>query len=170
MEKEQWKDILGYEGLYQVSNMGRVRSLDTTDSMGRLRKGRLLSLKPNSQGYSHPSLFKNGKQKKYYTHQLVAMMFLGHTPNGTDVVVDHIDGDKLNNKLSNLRLTTHRENISKGFRDKFNKKYTGIYYILSRDKWRAEIKLKGKSMCLGYFNTSNEAYIAYKAALSNINP
>lgn len=106
--EEQWKDIAGYEGLYQVSNLGRVRSLDREDSGGRKRKGRVLRA-GNVCGYPFVNLSKNGQQHVVRVHRLVAEAFLGPCPEGLSV--NHKDCDKANNRADNLEYITHSENI-----------------------------------------------------------
>lgn len=105
---EIWRDIPGYEGLYQVSNQGQVKSL-------RFNKERLLSNRStDSKGYRVVHLYNGQTSSVRSVHSLVALAFLGESPKGHDV--NHIDGDRLNNDLSNLEIITHRENILHGFR------------------------------------------------------
>lgn len=112
MEEEIWKDIPGYEGLYQVSSLGRVRSLDVVkeNKMGRYRrfKGRILSLMNTKRGYQRIKLCKNGKIKIYLVHRLVAQAFI---PNPEEKPqIDHIDTNPSNNRIDNLRWVTSKEN------------------------------------------------------------
>ena len=102
---EEWKDIPGYEGEYQVSNMGRIKSLH--DRYGNYRE-RLLKPIKNKGNYLRVNLFKNGKQKTCLIHRLVAMAFIPRIE-GKDFV-DHIDGDPGNNVYTNLRWCTIAEN------------------------------------------------------------
>lgn len=113
MEVEIWKDIQGYEGLYQVSNMGNVRSLDRVTlrikmgllpSRSRIRKQFLAR-----NGYSRVPLFKDRYQKKHTVHRLVAIAFLGDNP---EMFVNHIDFDRLNNRVENLEWVTAQENMN----------------------------------------------------------
>ena len=168
--KETWKDIPGYEGLYQVSDLGRVRSLDrdVKDSRwGRQRrKGRVLKPGQNEKGYLLVVLSKNGKTKSKKIHQLVAIAFMNHNPSGHKIVVDHIDNDNQNNKLSNLQLITSRENSSK---DKSgSSQYTGVSWEKQTKKWRAVIYLDGKSKKLGRFQSEYDAHLAYQNELEKI--
>lgn len=109
---EIWKDIKGYEGLYQVSDLGRVKSLDkkVTDSIGRekLYKGQLLNA-CTQKGRKRKLVFltHKGKRKTVFVHKLVMQAFVGE-PNGLEVC--HTDGDEGNNELSNLRYDTKSEN------------------------------------------------------------
>ena len=100
--KEIWRDCKGYEGLYQVSNMGRIWSLRTQ----RYLKGDL-----NSVGYLRVLLkAKNGKVKKEFVHRLVALAFIANPQNKTQV--NHKDANKLNNTADNLEWNTCKENIN----------------------------------------------------------
>jgi hypothetical protein len=106
---EEWRDIQGYEGYYQVSNWGRVKSLQRTAnsiSGGRTVRERILK-QSLCRGYLFVVLVKPGlKRKMYKIHRLVASNFL----DGRNEVVNHIDGDKLNNKLDNLEWCSQSSN------------------------------------------------------------
>ena len=110
---EQWKPVYGYEGIYEVSSHGRVRSVDrtVTYSDGRVRryKGKNLSATLSPGGYPCVSLYSQGKEKKRYVHSLVAEAFIGTRPKGMEVC--HNDGDPANNHLDNLRYDTHSDNM-----------------------------------------------------------
>ena len=110
---EVWRDIPGYEGLYQVSDLGRVRSLDriSVSSNNRVRelKGFVLKQTLNIHGRPYVTLSKDGKPRKYTTHRLVMLSFIGLRPEGYQIL--HADGDCLNNKLSNLSYDTQSENM-----------------------------------------------------------
>ena len=117
--EEIWKDIKGYEGLYQVSNLGNVRSLDhirkngKTDNHKCLTKGRLLKLAVQKEsGYLFCVLSKNGNTKGYRVHRLVAETFIPN-PNNYKCV-NHKDENKSNNKLENLEWCTHKYNNNYG--------------------------------------------------------
>jgi len=108
---EEWKDVVGYENIYMVSNMGRVKSIDRTvlGENGKIFnfKGRLI--KPSIEfGYERVTLSKNNKRKKYRVHRLVAIAFLGDY--GEEMLVNHIDENKRNNKLENIEWVTPKEN------------------------------------------------------------
>jgi len=158
---EIWKDIKGYEGMYQVSDSGRVRSLDRTDCEGNKRKGKMLK-QQNGTGHLSVGLSLNGKKKSKYIHQLVAVAFLNHTPCGYKLVVDHIDNNPLNNKLSNLQLITHRENVSKDTTSISG--YTGVTKN-KNDKFDARIIIDGKNYALGCFDSAEKASEAYSNSL-----
>lgn len=106
---EEWKDIAGFEGMYQVSNMGQVRSLDRLDSRGYKYKGR--TVKPStSKGYQYAHLCKLSKYTTISIHRLVALAFIPNPDNLPQV--NHIDGNKQNNHVSNLEWVTEKENIN----------------------------------------------------------
>jgi hypothetical protein len=102
---EIWKDIKGYEGLYQVSNLGNVRSLRYRNR----DEVRELFLKPHARGYLQVELHKNGKRKMFTVHRLVAMAFVdGYEENKQ---VNHIDEDKKNNVSTNLEWVSASQNV-----------------------------------------------------------
>ena len=112
-EKEVWRDIPNYEG-YQVSNLGRVKSLERIDALGRRVKEKILKPIITRNGYYLTGLYKNSVKKKYYVHRLVWIAFNGQIPEGYEV--NHINEVKADNRLSNLNLMTHKENMNYGSR------------------------------------------------------
>lgn len=106
-EDEIWRDVVGYEGIYQVSNLGRVRSVDRLDRKNRLVKGRLIKT-PKINGYPSFALHKDGKRITTAVHIQVAAAFIGPRPHGHQVA--HNDGNPGNPSLRNLRYATPREN------------------------------------------------------------
>ena len=114
--QEIWKDVKGYEGLYQVSNLGNVRSLNhhvMNNGIMQLRKGKILKPNINSWGYLGILLYKDGKSKRFQVHRLVAIAFIKNHLNKKEV--NHIDGNKLNNNASNLEWCTRSENMKHSF-------------------------------------------------------
>ena len=111
---ENWKPVVGYEGLYEVSDQGRVRSVDRITRDGRRWKGRVLSTSKVSSGYLHTVLSVDGKYDHVYVHRLVADAFVPN-PQGK-LEVNHKDGNKKNNVASNLEWVTHSENGLHSFR------------------------------------------------------
>ena len=101
---EEWKDIPAYQGKYQVSNLGNVKSLN----YNRTGKEKILKPVKGGDNYLHVYLCKNGKQKNIKIHRLVAEAFIPKT-DGKEFV-DHIDGDRQNNNVNNLRWCTQAEN------------------------------------------------------------
>lgn len=109
---EKWHPVIGYEGFYEVSNLGRVRSLDrnVTYRNGRNKdwRGQILKSSMTGSGYPGVELCRNGTGKTTLVHVLVAAAFIGPRPKGKHVA--HYDGDKSNPKLSNLRYASPTEN------------------------------------------------------------
>lgn len=114
--KEIWKDIKGYEGLYQVSNLGNVRSVDRVvnykDGRKRLWKGRILKPKKDRYGYLLCDLCKKSKVKTITIHRLVAETFLPNPNNLPEI--NHKDENKDNNCVSNLEFCSHLYNMRFG--------------------------------------------------------
>ena len=142
------KDIIGYEGLYAVDEDGNVWSKNYR------KTGRTQKLKPSlsSNGYSMVILSKGGKKKGKTVHRLVAQAFLPDFCEELDV--DHIDIDKTNNCLSNLRMVTTQQNA-------FNTKAKGYHWSKTTQKWLAQICKDGKLHHLGYFLKEEDAHQAY---------
>ena len=107
MIKEYWKPVVGYEGLYMVSNWGRVKSI-------KFGKERILKPVTNSSGYLLVGLYKNNIEKKYSVHRLVAEAFIPNPYNLPQV--NHRDENKLNNNVDNLEWCTNEYNINYGTR------------------------------------------------------
>ena len=95
-----WKDIVGYENVYQVSNYGNVRNI---------KKGNMLTPSPEKKGYLRVSLWKDGGYKTKKVHRLVCECFLDNLNNKSQV--NHIDGIKTNNNVNNLEWVTNDENV-----------------------------------------------------------
>lgn len=114
MEQEIWKDVKGYEGYYEISNLGRVRTVQRilTDKKGRKRivKSMIRKVYVGKRGYYCVNLQANGKRKVAYLHRLIMDAFVPNTENKP--CIDHIDGNKLNCSLENMRYATQRENIT----------------------------------------------------------
>ena len=111
MTEEIWKDIKDYEGLYQVSNWGRVKSFNYKNS----GKERLMKPYKTTGGYFQVKLQKNRKSKNCRVHRLVAETFLPNPENLPEV--NHIDEDKTNNRVDNLEWKTHKDNVNHGTRN-----------------------------------------------------
>lgn len=112
MVKEIWKDVVGYEGLYQVSNLGRVKSLERASGKGsgnRYRPERILKQIVDKCGYLEITLCLKGIQKKFRVHRLIASAFIINIKNKS--CVNHINGVKADNRVENLEWCTHSENL-----------------------------------------------------------
>jgi len=163
---EKWKDVIGYEGHYQISNFGRVRSVDRVvinmNGINRKLKG---SLKNTfiSKGYVLVTLSVNNIKRSYCVHRLVAEAFILN-PNNLDEV-NHKDRNRKNNYISNLIWCTSRENTHHArSRMKKRSKYVGVSFDSNTPKtpWMSRINLSGKTKFLGRFETEQNAYDAYK--------
>lgn len=163
--KEVWKDLPNYEGIYKVSNLGRVKSMPRDAVLNE----RILNGSDCGRGYIKVSLHKNGKRKDFKVHKLIAIAFLGHIPCGMNQVIDHIDENKKNNRVDNLQVVSNRYNCSK-YRLTQNKtsKYTGVHWNEKRKKWVAQITINNKLKALGRFINEEDAHNAYQKALNNI--
>ena len=157
MKIEIFKDIPGYEGIYEVSDLGNIKSKHSSNHI-------ILVNSISHRGYKKVNLSEKGVSKTYEVHKLIAMAFLNHKPNGNKLVVDHIDNNKLNNTLINLQVITHRDNCSKDIKNKTSK-YTGVYLNKINNKWRASINVNKIKKHLGTFNTEYEAYLVYQKEL-----
>lgn len=116
---EIWKNVFGYDGLYEVSNYGNVRSLDRIVSMQNGKTctfyGRIMRQAPTTRcHYLVVDLCKNGYRKHVLTHIVVAKAFFGDYDKSLEV--NHIDGNIYNNHVSNLELVTHAENLEHSIR------------------------------------------------------
>lgn len=116
---EEWRSVPRYEGIYEVSNMGRIRRIGKAAKTGKgqgggARIGRILQQQRGPDGYFRSQLWMNGKYKNFLVHRLVALAFLGPAPNGREV--NHKSGDKSNNRPINLEYVTRSENNLHAFR------------------------------------------------------
>lgn len=107
---EEWKDIEGYKGLYQISNLGRVKSLSRVNPYGRKVKERILKSQLDSNGYPYVSLWNRNKRKAIRIHQLVGKYFISNLMNLSEL--NHIDGIKSNFSISNLEWVSRKENVA----------------------------------------------------------
>jgi hypothetical protein len=154
LPNEVWKDIPNYENIYQISNMGRVKSLTRfiENKKGQIQKykGKILNTRCSNRGYYQVGLSKNNKTTLFSLHRLVMLSFVGPS----DLVVDHIDRNPKNNKLDNLRYVTNQENS-------FNRDSKGYSYRKNINKWVSTLRVSGENIYLGVFDTELEAKNAY---------
>ena len=148
---EQWKTIESHPQ-YEISNFGNLRYKINKD---------ILKFSKNKKGYFRIKLYclKNKESKCFSVHQLVAIYFLNHKLDGTmKRVIDHIDGDKENNIVTNLQITTNRNNCAKSKTNKTSR-FTNVAFDKFRNKWSAEIREKQIRHKLGRFNCETSAFI-----------
>lgn len=139
-----WKLIDGYD--YSINEIGEVRNN---------KSGRILKPAPDGDGYMRVALHVNGKQNTYKIHRLLGIYFLDCPPH---LSMDHIDGDRKNNALSNLRVVTHQQNHYNRTTAK------GCYFIKDTNRWIASIQYNGKAKKLGTYATEEDARAAYLRA------
>lgn len=163
---EKWKDILGYENIYLVSDLGRVMSRDRLDALGRKRGGRILKPRASGDGYKCVSLYLHGTCSTIYIHRMVLSAFIGPS----ELHCDHLNGDRSDNRLSNLEYVTARENVTRGGLSAKNPNRIGLLtgVHVEGKKFSARIKVRGKSHYLGMFDTMEEAGLAYEKELKKI--
>ena len=120
---EEWRYIEGYEGLYQVSSKGKIKSVERTDRNNHKVKEKIRKLNSDKYGYLMVNLWKDGTNKTSYIHRLVAQAFIPNPDNKP--CIDHINTDKTDNRVENLRWVTPKENINNPIsREKFvNNRY-----------------------------------------------
>lgn len=168
MKKIIWKNVVGFDGIYLVSNYGDVKSIDrfVKGCNGlKFQKGRILKATVG-RIYLKVGLRKDGKYYNRQIHQLVAESFLGHVRCGHKKVVDHKDNNPLNNRLENLQIITSRKNVSKD-KKKGTSKYIGVHWNKKHNKFISTIHIEGKRKCLGSFDDELLASNAYQKALSD---
>lgn len=147
---EIWKDITGYEGIYQVSNLGNIRN----NKSKKILKDRF------RKDYKCVVLYKNKIGKCFSVHRIVAIEFLENLNNHE--FVNHINKNKNDNRICNLEWVNIRENISHLYNKNFP---TGVSIKKNSNRYVAQIYINGKKHHLGYFSNPNDASEAYKKRL-----
>ena len=171
--QEIWKDINDFNGYYQVSNLGNVKSLKRfvtkiTHKNPTIIKERILKPGVNTNGYYIVGLRKSEIRITAKVHKLVAMAFLNHMPSGFDLVINHIDLNKKNNNANNLEIISQRENANKKHIP-HSSQYTGVSWNKHNKKWCAFIQINGKNKNIGSFENEYDAHLAYQNKLKEIN-
>lgn len=157
-EQEIWNTIEGYEN-YAASNKGNIMNI---------KRKYILKNHKTKSGYLDVRVVKDGRPKSIRTHQLIAIAFLGHTPCGQKLVVNHKDFDKTNNELHNLEVISQRQNSNRKH-IKHTSEYTGVFKQKNRRKWTAAITVNCKVIRLGSFDTEIEASEYYENAVLAVN-
>ena len=156
---EHFLNISGYKN-YKISNFGRVMNS---------RTGRILKPCVDGSGYLRVNLSKNGKQKTHNIHILVANEFI-EKPDGK-TCVDHIDKNRLNNIVENLRWVSQSENCRNiGMLKNNTSGYKGVSFYKRYNKYEANICYEGKKHRLGYFHTAEDAAKAYDKKAKELDP
>ena len=156
MATENWVWVRGYEGIYEVSDIGNVR-----------RKGKVLKKRPRNK-YLSVRLYLDGKPKDFNIHRLVAIGFLKQDEHRT--FVDHIDFNKENNRADNLRWCTQRENVSSYYSSiETSSKYLGVSRRRGAKKWDCNIRVDGRPKHLGRFDNEYDAHLKYIEQVEIIN-
>ncbi len=152
------EQIEGYEGLYEIHLIGP----NGQPAVWSVRRKRWIKTFLNKEGYLRVTLWKNWKGKTHFIHRLTAVHFI----NNPDELpcVDHIDGDKTNNRIQNLRWVTHSDNNHN------RKNAKGYYWHKRAQKWRAQIQVGGKHTYLGLFEKWEDARAAYLEASEKFFP
>lgn len=163
MNREEWRGVVGYEGKYQVSDRGNVRSMNYN------RKGICKNLKaaPTRGGYLAVCLSEDANSETRKVHQLEAESFLDHVPCGYKLVIEHKDRNRKNNNLTNLEIITQRQNSNKKHL-KSSSEFVGVSWIKKSKKWQSTISIKGKNVNLGRFKNEKDASDAYQDRLKLI--
>ena len=162
-ENEVWKDVVGYEGQYQVSDIGNVRSVARKDSIGRKCGGVTLRPSHDKYGYLRVTLCKNSKLNTKLVHRLVAQAFVPN-PNGYSEI-NHRDENKVNNELSNLEWCDAKHNVNYGTRNtrvsqKLSKKVRAVNVETGEIVTFSSVKKAEKK---GYYNISQACRGTYKS-------
>lgn len=157
--KEVWKDIVGYEGLYQVSNFGNVKSLEKYIVQKRrkyIKKESILKNNESPYGYLYVNLYKNGKGKGFFVHRLVGIAFI---PNPLKKpTINHIDGNKKNNCVCNLEWNTYLENNI----------HANINNLRDFSKRKHKVQQIKDGVVIATFESYKEAYRKTNVRCSNI--
>ena len=148
---EIWKPVKDYEGLYEVSNLGRVNSLFT-------RKGKIMKPKSEKDGYLRIGFWKEGKQKYYNVHRLVAESFCLEKEEYQNQI-NHINKIKSDNRLDNLEWVSNIENhFHKNINLNNTSKYVGVAWDSRKRKWVSYINFNKKKVHLGVFDSEEDAH------------
>lgn len=164
--QEEWRDIPKYEGLYEVSNTGKVRSVthysrNNINGGERLVRGRILSAFKMPSGYMQVKLSRNDKREKHYIHRLVACAFLSNDNNLLEV--NHIDGNKGNNNVNNLEWVSHKDNLIHAVRMRMTKKANPVLCVETNKQYNSMSEAERDTGINKHFiKTSCDTGIAYK--------
>lgn len=162
LDIEMWSAVPGYEGSYEVSNQGRVRSLDrniqhSNESHPRFLRGSMLRSRIDRDGYALVDLYANKKKRTFKVHHLVLTVF-GSLPNDSQSECDHKDGNRSNNCISNLRWATKSLNRKALHSCRGESGIRGVRFRPSKaNPWQAYYNNEGRFHSLGHFATLGSA-------------
>ena len=151
---EEWKDVVGYEGLYTVSNTGQIRG-----------PRKLLRPGADGGGYLAVNLCKNGTQTLTKDHRIVACAFIPNPEQKREV--DHINRDRTDNRVENLQWSTKRENMLNTYRH--DRKQYGIYWVKLRGIYEVKFRVNSKMRHYGWHDTLEKATQVRDAAICELN-
>jgi len=155
--KMEFYDLKDYENEYQINKNGEIKN----------KKRNIIMNPKNTNGYLRIGLRKNGIRKFYFIHRLLAIQFIDN-PNNYDLV-DHIDNNRLNNDLENLRWINYSGNCRNRIKRKnCSSKYRGVCWDKKDKKWRASITIDGKVKCLGFFTNEEDASLVYEKVYNEL--
>ena len=171
--EEIWKDIEGYEGMYQVSNYGRVKGQERwthfkNGKKPRFEPERILKFAKHHKGYVKAQLRKEDKLKAFFVHRLVAQAFIPN-PEGKPQV-NHKDGDKLNNTVSNLEWTTQSENLKHSYHilESHKKSVENMYEFRMKVKCKPVVVYDREGNFVAEFKSQADAARAMNVATSSV--
>lgn len=150
---EIWKDIPEYEGIYQISNLGRVKSL-------KFNRERILKFNPCND-YKTVALTKKSNQKRFYTHRLIAIAFIPNPDNKPDI--NHINGIRYDNRIENLEWITHKGNINHAIEIGLKISLKGEKHGLSKLKEKDVLEIRNSNL------SQKELSKIYKVSFSTVN-
>ena len=164
---EIWRPIPGFSNVYQASNYGRIKALKRKSpgrfGSTRMLKEKILSQTKNKYGYLRVTI--GNTPGSFAVHRLICAAFLGES----ELMVDHINNNKSDNRIWNLQYLSNRENVHKYWMGrKKSSKHIGVCYHRASQKWIASIQVNGVSKYLGLFNSELDAAEAHKIEMKKI--
>lgn len=152
--KEEWRKVFDHKN-YEVSNLGNVKSL-------KYGKEKILKARIQTNGFL--SVCLDGKNKSI--HHLVAEEFMGYKIDKL-TLLDHVDGNKINNRLDNLDIISSRDKKS-NYKTERSSIYKGVCFLNKSSKWKASIMVDGRTVYLGSFDDEQEAHESYQEAVDRL--
>lgn len=171
--KEIWKDIPDYEDYYQASNLGNIKTKDriVVNVNGKIFFYKSKLRKPSKSEYRMIALSKNGFVKMFKISRIIANLFVEGKSDKKNIV-NHIDGNKFNDRYDNLEWCTISENTIHAYDNSLNKsknKIRGVFFEKRRNKWTATLYRNNKNNFIGRYLTEQEAINAYNNKLNEYN-